>query len=274
MSNHPIDDLFANQLREHGLKPEKATWEELQRRMNAKETQRSSFVWWYASAASVSVVLLATWWIWSDNESDGKNSTSSPIAQQITKREQPNKVGVESGLRIADIEPAVEPKTAHKKPVDVQDRVAKHPHQPGKKIEELPRTATSVLPVISEELLTTEVRGVEERLREPERTLVVQVATPEIQADKSVATADEPQSSSRIEISEEQPRKKRFRLGRVLRQFSKLKAGEPVEWEEVGIQPGVLMARASEKVQEGKEKISDSYDNLRQNTFRKNSSNK
>ena len=273
MSKHPIDDLFARQLRGHNVRPGRATWEELQRRMEVKETRQSSFVWWYASAASITVVLLASWWMWSGNEAGEKTIATNQVVRRITKKTVPEEIKPEQAQQSAELKPADEI-IAYKRHVAVSKSTPiKDTRQQILATEKAKPIETPLSTVSPEVLPVPEVRIAKVDTRESERTLVVQISTPEIQADKLVVTT-EPSSSSLNETDDEKPRKKRFRIGRVLRQFSKLKAGEPVEWEEVGIQPGILMARASEKVHEGKEKLSDSYDNLRYNTFRKNSNNK
>ena len=96
-------------------------------------------------------------------------------------------------------------------------------------------------------------------LKQPERTLVVQIAEPVLIA----AHIPIESVSERYPMTEEeQPRKKRFRVGRLLRQVSNLKVGRVIEWEDVRIQPRVFLARASEK-------IVNSYEDLRATTFKK-----
>lgn len=271
MSKHPVDDLFASQLREHGLKPERATWEELQRRMNAKEERRSPFVWWSASAASVAVLLVGAWWLWSGREADEKIAVTNRSAQQMAARPLPAS-GKTQSPKSDGLKSVENPTVAYQEPVTVIKTKPAKDNRATIQRAETP-TAVAAPTVLPEKAMETDVRMVEVTPTEAERTLIVQIPTPEIKTEKLVA-AVEPPTTIITETAEEQPRKKRFRIGRVLRQLNKLKAGEPVEWEEVGIQPGALIARASEKVHEGKEKIADSYDNLRYNTFRKNSNNK
>ncbi|GAB3923877.1 hypothetical protein [Larkinella terrae] len=280
MSQHPIDDLFARQLRDHGVKPERATWEELQRRMNAKEERKSSFIWWYASAASVGLLLLASWWLWSGDETGKADLVNNRIAHQATKKTAPAKTkAAESQTNaLRAVEKIDEPVIAYEKTAEAgkenriaavrrTDQTAPQPVQ-GPIVSEKP-----VVPATPDEPRKPETLIAEVTSKEPERTLVVQIAAPEIKPTTLVA-ATEPTQSESAEDTDDQPRKKRFRLGRVLRQINKLKAGEPVEWNEVGVQPGTLLARASEKVHEGKEKLTDSYENLRYNAFKKNSNNK
>ncbi|MFC5410579.1 hypothetical protein ACFPMF_14745 [Larkinella bovis] len=270
MSKHPIDDLFARQLRDHAVKPQHASWEGLQRRMAANEQRQSPVVWWYAAAASVAVVLLGAWWLWSGGETDPVKAGTNPIAKHRPKKTAPQ----------GEATPSEEPVLAYKEPeVSGQNRaipthrvVIKTAPKP---VDDLP----SVVEIPAAWVAPEDLRQPEEPVaaiaiaKQPERTLVVQVAMPEVKPTEWVATT-ETASDELTETGEEQPKKKRFRLGRVLRQFNKLRAGERIEWEEMGVQPGALMAKATEKVQEGKEKISDSYENLRYNTFRKNSNNK
>jgi hypothetical protein len=277
MSQHPIDDLFASKLRDHGVKPERASWDELQRRMNEKEERKSPFIWWYASAASVAVLLLVSWWLWSGGETGKPGLDQNRIAQQTPKKSAPSKTG-SADQTIEELKPNETPVIAYQKPTDspkkapttVHHQSAKTVQQP---IEEPAIIEQPVTPTLREEVQKPETLVADVAPKQPERTLVVQIATPEIKSTALVA-ANEPTPSESAESNDDQPKKKRFRLGRVLRQFNKLKAGESVEWEDVGVQPGALIARASEKVQEGKEKISNSYENLRYNAFKKNPINK
>jgi hypothetical protein len=274
MSKHPIDDLFARQLKDHRVKPERASWEELHRRMNAKEERTSPFVWWSAVAASVGVILLASW-LWSSRESGKERIVAGRIVTQAPQVSTPAKTiePITTGRETVE-GPTITYRQSEVQSTARQNRTHhKSPASKSQTAEKSPETDVAVLPVSSEDILKAETQMADVASSVPERTLIVRIAAPNI--EKTELTAEnEPTTTDLAETEESQPRKRRFRLGRVLRQFNKLKAGEPVEWEEVGVQPGVLMARASEKVQEGKEKISDSYDNLRFNTFRKNSNNK
>ncbi|KAA9353824.1 hypothetical protein [Larkinella humicola] len=281
MSQHPIDDLFSSQLRDHRVKPERATWEELQRRMNAKEERKSPFVWWYASAASVAVLLLASWWLWSGDETVKTDPATTRIAKQTPRKSVPGQKPIPSKTDLPSaMDEAEKPVIAFEKPAvrrsnsqneDSHQVVKRAPHA----AEELVITEKPPISIPQEEVRKPEVLlAAEETPKQAERTLVVQMAAPEIKPTALVASTESENAAFTERNGEDQPKKKRFRLGRVLRQFNKIKSGEPVEWEEVGVQPGALLARASERVQEGKEKISNSYENLRYNAFKKNPNNK
>ncbi|WP_421827820.1 hypothetical protein [Larkinella sp.] len=284
MSQHPIDDLFSSQLRDHRVKPERASWEELQRRMNAKEERKSPFVWWYASAASVAVVLLASWWLWSGDETVENSPATNRVAQQTLKKAAP---GQQPAPSKTDLPSALD---EMEKPVIAFEKPAARRSNSQNSQQEDSHQDVKPAPQAAQELVVTEKPSVsvpQEEVRKPEtllaaevtpkpaeRTLVVQMAAPEIKPTALVASTESENADFTERNDEDQPKKKRFRLGRVLRQFNKIKSGEPVEWEEVGVQPGALLARASERVQEGKEKISNSYENLRYSAFKKNPNNK
>jgi hypothetical protein len=281
MSQNPIDDLFSSQLRDHRVKPERASWEELQRRMNAKEERKTPFVWWYASAASVAVLLLASWWLWSGDETVKTDLTTNRMAQQTPKKfapvQKPSLSKTDQPSATNDVE---KPVIAFEKPADLQtNSQQEESHQVEKPapqaVQQLAVTEKSSVSIPLEEVRKPETMLAAEVAPKPaERTLVVQMAAPEIRPTALVAATESEKADFTERNDEEQPKKKRFRLGRVLRQFNKIKSGEPVEWEEVGVQPGALLARASERVQEEKEKISSSYENLRYNAFKKNPNNK
>ncbi|MGM9506160.1 hypothetical protein ACS5NO_00475 [Larkinella sp. GY13] len=281
MSQHPIDDLFSSQLRDHRVKPERASWEELQRRMNAKEERKSPFVWWYASAASIAVVLLASWWLWSVDETVKTGPATNRIAKQTPVKSAPGQQPSPSKTdQPSAMDEAEKPVIAFEKPAvrrsSSQNEDSHQIEKPAlRTAEELVVNEKPPISIPQEEVRKPEVLlAAEEAPKPAERTLVVQMAAPEIKPTALVASTESENAAFTERNGEDQPKKKRFRLGRVLRQFNKIKSGEPVEWEEVGVQPGALLARASERVQEGKEKISNSYENLRYNAFKKNPNNK
>ncbi|RRA99023.1 hypothetical protein [Larkinella rosea] len=281
MSQHPIDDLFARQLRDHGVKPQRATWDELQRRMNEKEERKSPFIWWYASAASVAVILLASWWLWSGDETGKPNLETNRIAQQIPKKTAPTnpQSTVRQTEELKPIESTEETVLAFEKTARLKQESKTHVDRQTdiaapETVQEPAVIEKPATPVLMEEVQKPQTLLAEVPSKEPERTLVVQIAAPEIKSASLMASTETALSEENAENTNDQPRRKRFRLGRVLRQINKLKAGESVEWDEVGVQPGALLARASEKVHEGKEKLADSYENLRYNAFKKNPNNK
>ena len=281
MSQHPIDDLFSSQLKDHRVKPERASWEELQRRMNAKEERKSPFVWWYASAASVALVLLASWWLWLGNQTIKSGPATNRMAQQTPSKSAAGQKPLPSKTDLPSASDEVEkPVIAFEKPVVLRsNNQIKDNHQVEKpapqSAQELVLNEKPSVSIPQDEVRNPEtLLAVEVAPKSAERTLVVQMAAPEIKPTALVAATESENAAITERNDEEQPKKKRFRLGRVLRQFNKIKSGEPVEWEEVGVQPGALLARASERVQEGKEKISSSYENLRYNAFKKNPNNK
>ncbi|RCR69247.1 hypothetical protein DUE52_12895 [Larkinella punicea] len=249
--------------------------------MNAKEERKAPFVWWYASAASVGVLLLASWWLWSGDETVKTGPATTRVAQQTPKKAAPGQKHVPSKTDLPSaIEEEEKPVIAFEKPATPRSNSQlEDSHQvvqrASRVAQELVMTEKPSVSVPLEEVRKPEaLLAAEEAPKPAERTLVVQMAAPEIKPTALVASMESENTAFTERTDEDQPKKKRFRLGRVLRQFNKIKSGEPVEWEDVGVQPGALLARASERVQEGKEKISNSYENLRYSAFKKNPNNK
>ncbi|WP_128545587.1 hypothetical protein [Larkinella soli] len=280
MKRHPVDDLFASRLRDHSLKPERASWNELQRRMQGREKERRSFVWWYAAAAGIAVVLLAGWWVWSGLGTEVTGSQEKTVAQAPGRKPVPAITEpAPAAPRLSEAEAKDGPVPAYRKPERAGETARnKGTDQPAPAVPSAAEAvAAAVVPDRTPSQLSPENPVADQPVvaavidKQPEKTLVVQLPMP---TPAAAETEERMEAVHEIASLEEQPRKKRIRLGRILRQFNNLKAGEPVEWEEVGVNPGTILAKASEKVHEGKDKISSSIDNLRYNTFKKNVDNK
>jgi len=275
MKQHPVDDLFARRLEDHRLEPRRASWDEMQRRMNP-EPERRLGIAWYAVAAGIALALLAGWWVWRTNEAPGFSKQPelavepSPKAgsPERTSSPVPNGTTTKAIKQAATADQAMAYAQAERKPAQVKATA-----KPAQLAEEQELELIAQQPAAPKEepsVLKAEPKlekAVASAAASPERTLIVQIQEPVLVA-QTAAPAPEQELAE-----EEQPRKKRVRLGRLVRQFNNLREGEPVDWSEAGLQPGALLAKAADKVQEGKEKITQSYESLRTQAFSKNAEN-
>jgi len=263
MKQHPIDDLFNRRLNDHRIKPEKASWEALQRRMQKEEQRKNPFVWWYAAAASVALLLIATYVfegsgekvtrVAANKEAIKKAPSSEPLPVSSPDSEQTN--AGQQPIAVAEERPIA----GTNQPSRADDRqLPVHPASPTLAINEnVQINIDEVEPIKAVEPIATG--------QQREKTLIVQIAEPAIISGETVATSE--QRSTPISSNVDKPARKPFRFGRLIRQINNLKAGEPIEWEEVGMQPKEVVAKAAERIQEEKEKVINSYENIRNNAF-------
>lgn len=260
MKKHPVDDLFARRLGDYRLDPKRATWDEFQKRQPERRIGRG--VWWYA-AASVLLAVLAGWWGWHElSEAHQVHSERIAVARKAAgKKPVP--------LTMPAPKKSLKSQETEQLPLFAQKRSdssfkkrqadATAPKATALAMVAVAEQSESPEPVVTPPTEQTEVAKVHPS-PPSERTLVVQLVEPTELASTELAEE---------QVVEESPKRKRVRLGRLVRQFTNLREGEPVDWQDTGLTPGTLLAKASDKVQEGKEKLSDSYQNLRSNGFRK-----
>ncbi|GAA4407421.1 hypothetical protein GCM10023187_27970 [Nibrella viscosa] len=275
MQKHPIDELFGRKLEEASLKPNADAWARLQARQGTQ--MRPVAVWWYASAAACLLLIgLAGYWVWQTNVDTAQkpaiaNREAKPQlrTEQSLPKEKPQKSeSRDTGeTAIASVESKVDKKAANiahaspnlpKAPVEIGKQEVTQPDNTSGTTESEPVVIAKVTPVPSQEVSPAPPTA-------EEKTLVVQLVPPQKMLSPA-AKEPEPQ----ISLAEQTGKKKRTKVSRILHQLNNLREGEPIDWQEVGVQPGALLAKATKTVDESREKIADSYENIRSNTFKKN----
>ncbi|WP_266362294.1 hypothetical protein [Tellurirhabdus rosea] len=275
MKQHPVDDLFARRLNEHDTKPKNATWDEMQKRLHPQPERRIGGRWWFAAAASVAVLLLAGWWVWQQETSTPLGTTGQPLAQEKTEK-QPLPPAASSGPQtveqdspVTDAAPenrmlAQTPGKAKSPEVALEEKPQplSLPEAEREQValnEETTRPAEPAVPTLK----SSEPASTALVTRPAEKTLVVKI-------DEPVVAFVEEQS---VEPVAQTP-KKRIRVGRLLRQLNNLREGEPVDWQETGLNGSTILAKATETVEHGKERIAESYEHIRTKAFNRQENNK
>ncbi|GAA4468577.1 hypothetical protein GCM10023189_54140 [Nibrella saemangeumensis] len=279
MQKHPIDDLFGRQLKQASLKPSADAWARLQERQGYKK--RPVAMWWYASAAACLLLVgLTGWWLWQTNLDitlkAGIAKQAGKVQPQITQP-QPDDNAYPAAKEQAN-EPVIASvdKKAGKKTgglaqpsADLTSATAEAV-KPAEELAGKNTNSTEAEPVVVARAVPVQEKAVAPVvLSTEEKTLIVQLAPPQEMSGKAYDEGDH-----QSEGTEQSNKKKRTKMGRILRQLNNLREGEPIDWQEVGVQPGNLLAKASKTVDEGREKISDSYENIRSNAFKKHAEEK
>lgn len=267
MRKHPVDDLFKSRLSELEKKPSSAAWEKIQAKTK-KERRLAGWIWY--AAASVAVTLIAGYMIWNTERSNMQPISKGKFAN-VTKPEklpEPIKslqedriqdMKVKLGDILASSDELAKNDTAPKvkrvniniketvKPLNVENREQKAETEKlaaidvkiREEIVELP--SAQVTPKI-EEVVSPKTNTIS---AEPVRLIVVAIETNDEEAE------DKPKSS---------------RFSKVFRQLKNARAGERVDWEEVGFNPKSLVAKVDDRLRNGEEKVSEKYHHLKEKT--------
>lgn len=278
MQKHPIDDLFGRKLQHASLKPSADAWNRLQERQG---TQKRPFaVWWYSSVAACLLLLgLAAWFGYQTSidlpQTPALAKVQRKLAPQIKYNVPAEKT--DRAVERVSVEPNVialdrKKDKTHTTVTTPSESVPvmKESIEIAKAEPEIPKKAEGIANKESELIAKGNLASDKDisptRPSAEERTLIVQLAPPHEVSTQPISKAE-----SQSDITDQGPKKKRTKVGRILKQLNKLREGEPIDWHEVGVQPGNILAKATRTVDEGREKIADSYENIRSNAFKKNS---
>lgn len=271
---HPLDRRFGRALRQHEQAPRPEAWKRLEARLGREETRRIVPFWAYGVAASVALLLLAgVFWLRRPNGSGEPQPQLATNQKPAVEKPTPQPVKPEPAISekiLAPVLPAEAPQVAR--------RTATKPVVPASKTE-TPRTLREreAAPVAAPELKVeapaqvakAEPAQPSQSVEAPKTTqpILAQVTppAPTVEPSKAAPTtlvvtlvngeADEKPGTDQL--------RKRNRLGRILRQLNNAKHGDRVDWNEVGINPPALLARAEEKIDRSTDKVTETYRTLK-----------
>ena len=254
MKKSPIDDLFARKLADWESQPSAAAWERIQARQR-KPKRRP--VYWLA-AAMILLALFAGYLAWQSpyGQEMGQEGSrlsantkptaapsaapeSAPLPQSEQDRDEATEAAIASALLPAALPRAVEVATAE---VRVEP-VAVGPFEAQEPLKSEVLIAKAEEPLITTEQVAEVAPSplVQKMDNEPARVVIAHVTLPEEDTKPS-------------------------KMLRMLRQLKNLKEGEEVNWEETGIAPKRLIARADSKLRDQEEKISKRYQQFKELT--------
>ena len=275
MKKHPVDDLFARKLDAWEPKPSADVWQRIQAGQQKK--QRRGVGWYWYAAASVAILLTAGYMVWDGPANtpaglaDGSMAGAKKPAQELpavpgTAIFVPGTAGAtatqaeSTTARVEEKEPEVHYKSseAMARGTVTEKAVPEQLNQPQAKEADLAlniEVATLAKEEVSQSTAAISspdlnvpapqpVGSVNKALRENTENRVV-IARVDVDGD-----LDEEQKSSR--------------LIRILRQLKNAKEGEAVNWNDVGINPKKIMARADERIRNEEEKVSKQYNTLKE----------
>lgn len=268
MRKHSVDDLFKRKLSDIEKKPSSAAWEKIQAK-SKKERRLAGWVWY--AAASVVIALMAGYVIWNRERSNIESiGDSNKVANVRTKPETIQSVQVDGLPELTNAlknVQAPERKLASskkKRKTQVSELVSQENAQQvasSKKAEIL----------VPEKLAAIDVAVAKENNVETPNAITPNVENiPKIEeaiASKVNPTPAEPTRTIVVAVqTDDQDKPKTSKFSKVFRQLKNARAGERVDWEEVGFNPKSLVAKVDDRLRNGEEKVSEKYHNLKEKT--------
>jgi hypothetical protein len=256
MKKSPIDDLFARKLADWESQPSSAAWERLQARQ--QQPKRRPIYW--LAAATVLLALFVGYLAW-----QGLHLPSLPTENRLSQANSSTNT-LSPSKEVAPLEVATAPEPARVRQKEAVasgeptvQLVATRTEEPQSAATDTQAELPTALPIETQQTL-------------PPQVLVAETKPVAVESELSPeATVEKPSAEpsrvviARMALAEEEDAKP-SKVIRMLRQLKNLKEGEEVNWEETGIAPKRLVARADSKLRDQEEKISKRYQQFKELT--------
>jgi|GEM_PF-783988 len=281
MKKHPVDDLFKRKLEGLERTPSENAWLKIQEK---QPVRRRPVVWGWYAAAGVAAAVMGGYLVW-QNQQGASPGGIQPQQTVASARPAP----VDSTVyTVEKLNAPVEQLTAAKKkanaevdntggvlkpaynaPVNGETQIARAQDNETLNVKARRIQASDTHPepventpvVAIAEKLSVPVNAVQAEPAKnpvaqgiktlPDEPAVSQVSKPEPELTRTIVVAVETGTNE----AEEKPRNTRF--ARVFRQLKNARAGEKVDWDEVGFNPKNLVARVDDRLRNKEDRSSE-----------------
>lgn len=287
-TNVDMPEELVEKLREYERNPRPQAWTKLEARLKERENTKILPLWWrYAAAASVMLMIGAGGWLLQNNKTDGVNPQVS-VSQNIKKTNPTNispKIINKTTENTAVVVPEKEVATIKFSPKNSIKVKGKNQNstiyngsiaEPKVLILPVENEQNQVAKTISEKL---DVNTIQPRMeykpetRPSENTIVINLVD-NVEVAQNPKIVNETIVLNLLDLKEENTEsatdasteitKKTTRLSKIWQQVVRAKKGENVDWNEVGFKPKKLLARADAKLDNTRESIANSLENIRE----------
>lgn len=253
-----IDKIFNESLKSYELQPRKEAWEKLQARLEQKDSKVLPLWWKYASAASVAL-LLGMGGYWFVNNSSNENSTVATISKVKTQpivnseSEVLNKTKTEESVIAETVSPVAgthwdaQPSPHVRKQqqlenlnkpnfvADVHSNIQSSLLAP----KELENQNKSIVALVT----------IKPKTQTEENTIVLVLENTKPKVEEETIVLNFVDTPKEVVAQNTEPEKKQSRVGKIWEQLKRAKNGENVNWNEVGVKPQKVLARADAKIE-------------------------
>lgn len=254
--NH-IDKIFNESLQQYERQPRTEAWEKLQARLEKKDSKVLPIWWRYASAASIALLLsVGGYWFNSKKEIPKEivSISSKPTLKlkvEINKKVEIVKLEetqVKNNVANVHLNAQVSPHVReHTQELLTQRTFTKNKKYSVKEFKDiLTNEIVRVQPILIKITpnLKPEIRNSLEN-----NTIVLVLENTKFKKEEETIILNFVDTKVETVAQTIEPEKKQSRVGKIWEQLKRAKNGENVNWDEVGVKPQKILARADAKIE-------------------------
>jgi len=275
MKKHPIDDLFKGKLSDVEKQPSANAWSRIQKQQTDTGQQFIGWIWYVA--ASVVIAVMTGYGVWYGQHKNSenfdsektlatiKNKSSQKLTTSVDSIKPDNssiKEEIESTTAVVGKNEFTPEASKYNKPVlankvvlkaDLQNKIEVR----NADIEEPVSKSFEVNPINPTKSIASSVQLEIEKEIAPKQAL--SSIEQKQESHTIVVNIDETESDSN-------EKNKSSRFTKVFRQLKNVRAGEPVDWKDVGFNPRTIVAKVDGRIRDKEEVISEKYQNIKGRT--------
>ena len=228
-----IDKIFNESLKNYERQPRTEAWEKLQAKLDKKDNKIVPLWWKCASAASVAL-LLGMGGYWFTSQKEGQTEAVAVSERPVLRKEVEVKKDIDLQknelvkVNSQKVRYSIQPRKILNKPTIEVIKSIEYSKEDIKIIAQTPKIENK--PILEE---NTIVLVLENTKPKKEETIVLNFVDTKVEPIAQIT----------------EPEKKQSRVGKIWEQLKRAKSGENVNWNEVGIKPQKVLARADAKIE-------------------------
>ena len=228
-----IDKVFNDSLKNYERQPSTEAWEKLQAKLEKRDSKIVPLWWKYASAASVAL-LLGMGGYWFTSQKEGQTEAVAVSERPVLRKEVEVKKDIDLQknelvkVNSQKVRYSIQPRKILNKPTIEVIKSIEYSKEDIKIIAQTPKIENK--PILEE---NTIVLVLENTKPKKEETIVLNFVDTKVEPIAQIT----------------EPEKKQSRVGKIWEQLKRAKSGENVNWNEVGIKPQKVLARADAKIE-------------------------
>jgi hypothetical protein len=242
-----IDKIFNESLQNYERQPRTEAWEKLQARLEKKDRKIVPLWWKYASAASVAL-LLGVGGYWFSSQKEVQNDVATVSAKTVLNK----KIELIKPIEVAKSRVDVTTDTIINSCEFTNDIIPDETQEVVSSVAGVPtsplvRKQTQDLENQDSPAIVLETEKSKKSVEENTIVLVLENTKPKVEEETIVLNFVE--TNSEVIAQNTEPEKKQSRVGKIWEQLKRAKNGENVNWNEVGVKPQKVLARADAKIE-------------------------
>jgi hypothetical protein len=242
-----IDKIFKESLQNYERQPRPQAWEKLQERLEGKDRKIVPLWWKYVSAASVALLLGVGGYLFL-NENVDSTEQVAVSKKPVIKKNTPLVDSKDNNIELSSNDVSENSNLTSKNKIKF---VKRGDLSPTIIIDEEPKIVHEKIEYPSEKLegtQTTKIPTIEPKKTE-ENTIVLVLENTKPKVEEETIILNFVETKPEVVAQNTEPEKKQSRVGKIWEQLKRAKNGENVNWNEVGVKPQKVLARADAKIE-------------------------